>query len=369
MSDEPRHPLGVLLPPGPEPGKPAQLKETLRRGVRFFFSRLLRYSDGVQPPPLKSEALERAAYGAAQPLLGLRVLLKDPDLLVEALKPGAWLAAACGVYASVKTGSAVFSLEWIKVFDTAFAVLAPVPSVLFANHYARFAALARWRMGFGAVGPRELPLLENLRRLVMQAVLLAVAIAPLLGLTKPLPFGEYLAAAIAAVWGLHWVVIDAFDDASVLQPGQTVKDLEREAEHKPSPWFVRAVRWAQKQTPERFGRIRGLLRRFGDFIDWLAKPWREEIALAESSPRLLVGFALSTAALLATPVLNLLFRPIIIAGATHLLGHLERAEHVEDAAALEPRTDSEPPEALAQRPLGERLELRKRLGDRFDDEK
>ena len=37
-----------------------------------------------------------------------------------------------------------------------------------------------------------------------------------------------------------------------------------------------------------------------------------------------LGFALSTAALLATPVLNLLFRPIILAGSSHLLGQLEK---------------------------------------------
>jgi uncharacterized protein involved in cysteine biosynthesis len=40
-----------------------------------------------------------------------------------------------------------------------------------------------------------------------------------------------------------------------------------------------------------------------------------------------VGFALSTAALLATPVLNLLFRPIILAGSSHLLGQLEKDGH------------------------------------------
>jgi uncharacterized protein involved in cysteine biosynthesis len=39
-----------------------------------------------------------------------------------------------------------------------------------------------------------------------------------------------------------------------------------------------------------------------------------------------LGFALSTAALLATPVLNLLFRPIILAGSSHLLGQLEKDE-------------------------------------------
>jgi hypothetical protein len=357
----------ALLPPAPPPEGGVALKETLRRGVRFFLSRMVRYSGSVQPPPPKGEAVERAAYGAAQPLLGLRVLLRDQDLLVEALKPAGWLALACGVYASLHTGSLGLTGAWLKTFYTAFAVLAPVPSILFANHYARFAALVRWRLGFGAVGPREYPLMEHMKRAVMQALLAAAAIAPVLGLTGALPFGAHLTGLVAAVWGLHWVVVDAFDDASVLQPGQTVRDLEREAEHKPRPWFVRSIRWVQRQVPERMGRLRGVIRTFGDFLDRLAKPWREEIALLESSPRLLVGFALSTATLLAIPGLNLLFRPIIIAGATHLLGHLEQAEHVEDADALEAK--SEPPEPVGPKPapLGERP-LRPQLGDRFGDD-
>jgi uncharacterized protein involved in cysteine biosynthesis len=52
-------------------------------------------------------------------------------------------------------------------------------------------------------------------------------------------------------------------------------------------------------------------------------PWREEVALVEDHPVLMLGFALSTAAVLAVPVLNLAFRPIVIVGACHVLGQLE----------------------------------------------
>jgi hypothetical protein len=48
-------------------------------------------------------------------------------------------------------------------------------------------------------------------------------------------------------------------------------------------------------------------------------------ALVEDHPALMLGFALSTAAVLATPVLNLAFRPIVIVGASHVLGQLEAA--------------------------------------------
>ena len=353
-----------LLPALPKP--PALSRG---RGVvdfaRWLAQRLSVFSGSVQPPPPRSRPWERAAYGAAQPLLGVRVLLRDQELLIEALKPAGWLALACGLYASFKGDGPLLSWSWIETFYRAFAVLAPVPSVIFANHYARFAALVRWRLGFGACGPRELPLTEILRRLVMQAVLVAVGLAPLVALTRLLPFGDHLENLLLGVWGLHWVVVEAFDDASVLQPGQTLRDIEREAEQKRRPWFVRAARWLQQRPPERFARVRRLLRLFANFLDGLSKPWREEIALLESSPRLGLGFALSTASVLALPVLNLLFRPIIIAGASHLLGHIERAEHVEDTAALadhDPAT--EPPGAEPSPPLGQRLPG---LGQRFRD--
>jgi hypothetical protein len=43
------------------------------------------------------------------------------------------------------------------------------------------------------------------------------------------------------------------------------------------------------------------------------------------------GFGLTTAALLATPVLNLFFRPIVLVGAVHVLGQIERGEAGEPA--------------------------------------
>ena len=54
----------------------------------------------------------------------------------------------------------------------------------------------------------------------------------------------------------------------------------------------------------------------------------------------MVGFALSTAALVATPVLNLLFRPIVLIGASHVLGRLEQNHEAQLAA---PPPSSVPP--------------------------
>ena len=101
----------------------------------------------------------------------------------------------------------------------------------------------------------------------------------------------------------------------------------------PPPWFVRWFRRAGDKIPI----LGGLLRAFARLCDRLSLPWRGEIALVEAHPAVALGFALSTATLLAVPVLNLLFRPIILVGSAHLLGHLEQGDptqHPQLPAAL-----------------------------------
>ena len=97
-------------------------------------------------------------------------------------------------------------------------------------------------------------------------------------------------------------------------------DLDKLADLAPRPWFVRLLE--RREPVPVVGRM---LARFGRWCDRLARPWREEIAMVEEHPSLMIGFALSTAALVATPVLNLLFRPIVLIGAAHVLGRLEAA--------------------------------------------
>jgi hypothetical protein len=124
---------------------------------------------------------------------------------------------------------------------------------------------------------------------------------------------------LGALWALHWIVVDAFDSTRTLAPGQTLADLDALADAMPRPWFVRLLEAAAAKLPV----VGGMLRWFAGRCDRLARPFREEIALAEAHPSLMVGFALSTAALLATPVLQLLFRPIVLIGAAHVNGRLE----------------------------------------------
>jgi len=334
--------------------------------VRQWLRDLLRYSRPNQPPPPRGNHMDRAVYGAAQPLLGVRLLFTDWSILREALVPAAWLAAACAVYAGVQ-GEPWHHSIWLgrlKEFYKAFALLAPIPSVIFANHYARFAAQVRYQLGFGACGPREMPITKTLRRTAQQALLVSITFAPMVALAHLLPFGGHLGDALLAMWALNWVVLEAFDDANVLQPGQTLADVEREAESLRRPWFVRMFRWMEARAPLRPAVVRRALRVFGNLVDRLSKPWREESALLEASPRLGLGFSLSTAAILTLPILNLVFRPAIIAGATHLLGHIEKDEHAELPEILHEHAPPRESERSGEkaRPIGERYPD---LGNRF----
>lgn len=301
--------------------------------MRWALQRIRAYSRGVQAPP--ADPREQALYGFAQPILGARLLLSDPELLREALYPAGLLAAACALYASIGTDVPGWA-NWFKCFYKAFAALAPLPSFFFANHYARLAAMMRWRMGFGACGPREMPWGLLAGRVIRQALIVAIGVAPLVLLMQLLPaIGDLLSAAVLAIWSLHWVVADAFDDAQVCLPGETLKESIRRDRDAPEPWFVRLLKQTASRLP---GILRGPLRLFARLCDKLALDSRGEIARMESNRAVSAGFSLSTAALLATPGLNLLFRPIILAGSAHLLGQLEKEEFSQgnDVAAKPP---------------------------------
>ena len=304
----------TLLPSAPR----VALVPRARGFVRWALSGVRRYS-AVRAPPL--ETREQALYGFAQPILGLRVLLADRDLLREALYPAGLLAAACAVYASVSSGGGE---SWFGAFYKAFAYTAPLPSFFFANHYARLGALIRWRLGFGACGPREMPWPMLAGRMIRQALIVAIGIAPLVGLAGLVPgIGHWLRGIALALWGLHWVVADAFDDAQVCLPGESLKESIEHDRRAPSPWFVRWMLRGASRLPRLLG---APVRWFAKLCDKLALDSRGEIATMERNRPIAVGFSLSTAALLATPILNLLFRPIIIAGSSHLLAQLERDE-------------------------------------------
>ena len=296
------------------------------QNTRWMLGRLRSYALDLQPPPgAGSTRLERTLYGFSQPVLGLKLLLTDRELLREALEPVLLLAAFCSVVAFIEPGKGSFWVARLKTFYKVFAALAPVPSIIFARHYARLAALTRWRLGFGACGPREMPLMVSVKRAVQQLVLVYAGAFPFWLIVRAIPFlGRRMEFVVPMLWGLHWIVVDAFDDARILAPGETLHDAEEEDRRAQSPWFVRWFEVAARRIP--FPPASKLLRWFARTIDRVALPWRGEIALIEKNRDVAGGFSLSTGALLATPVLNLLFRPVTLVAAAHLLGHLENEE-------------------------------------------
>jgi hypothetical protein len=307
----------TLLPPGTPPDTSIALPQ--RGRLRWLLSRVRGYSH-VQPPPV-GPPIEQGLYGFAQPILGARILLADMQLLREALYPGLVLALVCAGWASIHHDPGKWG--WFAEFYKAFAALAPLPSVIFANHYARLAAIIRWRLGFGACGPREMPLGMLMARLLRQAGIVAIGVAPIVGILNAIPFlGQLLSGAILAVWGLHWVIADAFDDAQVCLPGESLKQSIDRDRNAPQPWFVRWLNFAADRIP--IGR--GIVRRFAKLCDKLALDSRGEIEIMENNRSISLGFGLSTAALMAIPGLNLLFRPIILASASHLVGQIESGE-------------------------------------------
>src|SRR5262249_30694067 len=153
------------------------------------------------------------------------------------------------------------ALGFIKRFYLTFAALAPLPSLIFARHYARFAAQVHTRCGFGECKPRIEPLSTSIRRLVHGFIMVSIAPGLLLvpvGILAAFPgtglVGKALLAALAGIWALHWIVVDALDNAQVIIP-------DRPQPKAPPPWFVLATR-----------RVRVVSR----FLDRYSKFWREE---------------------------------------------------------------------------------------------
>jgi len=277
------------------------------------------YVRGGSPLPPRRAALDRVVYGLAQPILGGRIIVRDVELLKAALYPPLLLGVFCAAAALLDGG---IDPGFFRRFYRVFAVLAPLPSIVFARHYARLAATAHRKLGFGDCEPRLEGIGRAVRRAVYQAILIAIAAAPVVALLRLTPLlGRYLAQVAAALWALHWVVIDAFDDARILEVGESLEDVDAKNRSSPTPWFIRCINWLGDRLPPG---IRGLTRSFARFSDKLSLEWREEMALAEAHPSLVAGFGVMTAALLATPALNLFFRPIIIVASVHLLGQVSR---------------------------------------------
>ncbi len=313
--------------------------------------RLREYLIDGQPLPPRTARLDRFLYGLVQPVISARFVARDAELLKSAVFPVFLLASFCA--AVTLLGRPNSAWNFLLRFYAVFAVLAPLPSIVFARHYARLAATARQKLDLGDCQPRLEGLVHSIRRAVYQAILVALVTVPILALLRLTPFlGKDFARLAAAFWALHWIVIGAFDDARVLEPGENLADVEAHSAAAPKAWFVRCLNWVADRLPV----IGKPIRWFSRPCDRLSVEWREEMAIAENHPVLVAGFGLTTAALLATPVLNLFFRPIIIVASVHLLGHLSREETAEDEPNQVQARSMHAPESPLALPAGFRDE-------------
>jgi hypothetical protein len=269
-----------------------------------------RWIDASAGPPPRGDHAATFAYGLGQPLLGLRMLHRHPDLLRPMLVPLMLVAAFCTLAAFDMDRSPT---DMVLRFYAALVAAASAPPFLFANTYARVAARAHERLGLGPAAPHLTRFVRRLRQLVRFALVVAVPIAPVVWIVGAAPVvGAIAAFAVSAAWTLHWIVVEALDGARVAgAPGPTPPEW---------PWFLA---WVERPG---FARSPALLR--GPLV-WVARrvrnltrPWHEEVALVAAHPVLFTGFGVAVAGLLAVPVVNLLLRPAVLVGSVHALGRV-----------------------------------------------
>ncbi len=255
-------------------------------------------------------------FGMQQPLHGLRVVLREPGLRRIAALPIVFLIVVCLLVAWTSEGDAVGG---IRLFFATMLSLAAVPVVLFGRSYRRLAAEARVPLG---LSPREAArpsLVSAIGDAIRQTILVAIGLVPIYFLVELLPAwdgGDGLFVALAwllgALWTLHWISVEALDNAQTRVAGALEVDAQRAIDAAGDPWFVRL-----------YG---GPLRPFGGLLRRLSRPWRRELAVLARAPELVLGFGLGVGGLLLIPLGALVFRPAAVVGGVHLLGRLEQAE-------------------------------------------
>lgn len=279
-------------------------------------------------------AWQKVLAGLLQPLHAANLLMRDRELLLEALLPAMLLLGFClsmGFFkALLFSEEPGFVAPMLKTALGSFVVLAPMPSIIMANHYGRLCAQAHERMQLGSCKPRHRSIWSSAMLALRQIVVVAVVVLPLSLTAGLLPWvGGWVAKVLLLIWALHWIVVEALDDGGVevvavkqSQP-QPIVAPQHPSPGPWTPWFLWPVHQVGVRLPSLPGApLRFFVRRSG----WLCTPWRHEITLVERNLPVMLGFAATTAVLLCTPVLNLVFRPITVVAAVRLIGQLRLAE-------------------------------------------
>jgi hypothetical protein len=288
-------------------------------------------------PPPTSGRWAQLRWGAAQPLLGLRVLFQRGPFRAYLPAPLICLLGICAAYAtlwlSVRPAEVTWTL-WLSSFYKAFASLAIVPATFFADHYFRMAAHARETFGFGPQRPRREGWRKALNLAIQQALCIGTPVAILVSFifltvlvveapgvlqleryTSP----ESLELATRVIywvlvvpWMIQWIAVDAMDSARVLGADGQASDA---GEVGRPPRLARWLRWLG----------------VGFLMQRWSRPWWQEFAIYERQVWIALGFTATTAVILATPGLQFVFRPAIVLAAAHWLGHVEAASRSRSA--------------------------------------
>lgn len=277
----------------------------------------------LEPRPLPARrGLAHFSYGLAQPLIGLRVVLREPALRRAAARPVLLFAVFCFL---VACGSKPDFAGRVEVFLATLVGLAPAPVILFGKTYRRLAAAARVPLG---LSPRtaDMPRLWTaIGDAIRQAILLGIGLVPLYVAFEILDYvsadaagavsvagaAKWVAWALGGFWALHWIVVEALDNGHTVAPAPADGPAPAPATY-PDPWFVQLYQF-------------GPLRWFAGLLRRLSRPWRRELQVIARHPELALGFGLGIAALIAVPFVALVFRPAAVVAAVHLLGRADEA--------------------------------------------
>jgi hypothetical protein len=338
VEDEPAVESGVETPEveaapevEPAPGFKSELKAELatilgdhdlaeiQTEARRQLDVLREHAREPSPPPEPGRPLENFVWGLAQPVLGLRVLLRHGDLFVRGLIPAVLFILICLLVVERSEGSGIWG--WIKAYYAVLVGAAAVSPVLFSRNYAKLAAASRRHLEVSRHEPYLRSYWQAFVESIVQAIVLAIGVAPWAALIGALPvFGWIWAAVIGWLWVLHWIVVEALDSARTLPPGEDMQTLEQRYARLDPPWYSGAL-LAKLRAP--LDRLLLPLRLWGRVLARLGQRWRGEVAVIEARPWIAAGFGAGASLLLAIPVVNLLFRPAVVVAASHVLGRLE----------------------------------------------
>jgi len=223
--------------------------------------------------------------------------------------------------------------HFLQVAFALFVAISSMPPTLLWPLWTRLGLEARRAVG-GAPGEEERPgepyprlLVRELAKALRQTAAVAIGLGPIFFVVELLPgVGHGVTILLGAAWAWYWVVLDALEIPVELQPG-------RLGPGEP-PWFERELRALGARS--RWLRLVG---RVGQFVGWLARPWRHQASFTERHPWESAGFAVGTVTFLAIPVLGVFFRAVAITAATAMVVREEAGsgpENRELARAADP---------------------------------